>query len=230
VTREQRFDSFAAVEDAFEGVDARIERVKRCKLPSRVEALVDAYDQIVGIRDRFLWQWLYFILPSVTISCVDPAYEDRVRDAKLIASLFVVLLDDLGEREMDRITFEETAKVPFDHQTPNYDRENVNEEYLSFGERVWEQFETGLAEAPCENEYEFIFYRWLEASASGRDPEGDAGMLFHYSPSRLGISKGYTEVWSIDLKSEAKKFSTAKSSRSGTAPTSPSPNAGGELT
>lgn len=173
MTREQRFDSFAAVEDAFEGVDARIERVKRCKLPSRVEALVDAYDQIVGIRDRFLWQWLYFILPSVTISCVDSAYEDRVRDAKLIASLFVVLLDDLGEREMDRITFEETAKVPFDHQTPNYDRENVNEEYLSFGERVWEQFETGLAEAPCENEYEFIFYRWLEASASGRDPEGE---------------------------------------------------------
>ncbi|WP_158059334.1 hypothetical protein [Halorussus halophilus] len=149
-------DSFEAVR-GIENDDERIERVERCELPNGVRTLVEEYEETVGERDRFLWQWLYFMFPAVTLSCVDSTFEERVRDQKLLASLFVVLLDDLGERQMDRPTFEEASKIPSPHQRCRPEREAVNEEYVAFAERVWEAFEEQLATAPRYSDFESIF-------------------------------------------------------------------------
>ena len=140
-----------------ESVEERRERVHRCELPGRIATLVDAYENTVGERDRFLWKWLYFVFPAFTLSCVDAKYEERVRDEKLLASMFVVVLDDLGERQMNRPTFEETAKLPFDHQSPQYDREGVDVPSVEFCERVWNELEALLADAPREREYRSLF-------------------------------------------------------------------------
>ena len=150
--------SFGAVGGDVDDPADRVERVRRCELPNSVNALVSAYDETVGVRDGFLWKWLYFVFPSVTLSCVDSAYEERVRDEKLVASLFIVLLDDVAEREMDRATFEELAKVPFDHQEPHRDREGVDTAYVEFAEDIWERLEELLADAPRRTEYESLFH------------------------------------------------------------------------
>lgn len=149
--------SFDAIGSDVEDPADRVERVRRCELPNTVNALVSAYDETVGVRDGFLWKWLYFVFPSVTLSCVDSAYEERVRDEKLIVSLFVVLLDDVAEQDMDRETFEELAKVPFEHQEPLRDREGVNAAYVEFAEDIWERLDELLAEAPRRTEYESLF-------------------------------------------------------------------------
>lgn len=149
--------SFDAVGNDVEDPADRVERVRRCELPNSVNGLVSAYGEAVGIRDEFLWKWLYFVFPSITLSCVDSAYEERVRDEKLIASIFIVLLDDVAEREMDRATFEELSKVPFDHQEPRHEREGVNAAYLEFAEDIWERLEELLADAPRRTEYQSLF-------------------------------------------------------------------------
>ncbi|MFC4551354.1 MULTISPECIES: hypothetical protein [Halorussus] len=157
MTFDERPDSLDdAVGDA-EAPERRIERVRRCELPGGVAALVDAYEKTVGERDRFLWRWLYFVFPAVTLSCVDSTDEERVRDRKLLASLYVVLLDDVAERRMDRATFEELGKVPFDHRTPRPDREGVDADVVGFGERVWSALETDLETAPRAEEFRSLF-------------------------------------------------------------------------
>ena len=115
--------------------------VRAHDLPDAVADLVEEYDRTVGDRDRFLWKWLHHLFPRFTLSCVDPSDVDRVRNAKLVASLFVALLDDVAEKHRDGTTFEEAAKIPFAHQTVEFDRDGADAEFLRFARRVWDRFE-----------------------------------------------------------------------------------------
>ena len=91
--------------------DQLIEEVNAYRLPDRVSELVASYGTTIGDRDRFLWKWLHCMVPKIRLSCVDPASVEHVRDTKVIASMFIVLLDDLAEKHRDRVTFEEAAKI-----------------------------------------------------------------------------------------------------------------------
>ncbi len=135
----------------------RVQTVQSHDLPASVAGLVADYERHAGDRDRFLWKWLHYLFPSITLSSVADEYGDRVRDAKVVASMYVVLLDDLAESRMDRETFEEASKIPFDHQTVNADRRGVDATYLSFAERVWASLDEALDDAPCRDEFGATF-------------------------------------------------------------------------
>jgi hypothetical protein len=131
--------------------------IAEATLPDSVAELADSYDVTVGDRDRFLWQWIYTLFPSFTLSCVPPEHEETARTQKTILTMFVTLLDDLAEMGHDRETFEEASQIPYRPQSVNRDREGVDEEQLRFIEEVWHAFEESIEEAPVHDAYRDIF-------------------------------------------------------------------------
>ncbi|WP_254768288.1 hypothetical protein [Salinilacihabitans rarus] len=122
-------------------------------LPAAVEPVLDEYARVAGDRDSFIWRWLHRLFPHVRLSCVDPAAAERVRTAKLLASIYVSAVDDVAESHGDRATFEEASKVPFDHLHPRPDREGVDADLVSFAATVWDRFDGIVADAPRAPEF-----------------------------------------------------------------------------
>ncbi|WP_049969910.1 hypothetical protein [Haladaptatus cibarius] len=126
-------------------------------LPEPIAALSKEYDTIVGDRDEFLWQWIYTLFPSFTLSSVPAEYAETARTQKTILTMFVTLLDDLAEKGNDRETFEEACQIPYRPETVNPGREGVKTEQLRFIKRVWAAFEEGIEVAPKHDEHRDIF-------------------------------------------------------------------------
>ena len=99
-----------------------VETLDRHELPDQIAELVERYEAVAGDRDRFLWKWLHYLYPEITLSCTEAAHRDRVRQAKLVASMFVVLLDDVGDRHQDRITLREASRIPEPGESPTFSR------------------------------------------------------------------------------------------------------------
>lgn len=136
--------------------ESRMEQVAALELPEGMDAVIDDYGT-VGDRDPFLWKWLHAVLPEIELSCVSSADADRLDEAKLLASMFVVCLDDVAEKRRDRPTFEEASKIPFASQSVDSDRPGVDADCLVFVTSLWERLEEIVAQAPRAEEFADIF-------------------------------------------------------------------------
>lgn len=119
---------------------APLERVWNHPLPDSTNQLIEDYDAIVGDRNRFLWKWAHHLFPKFTLSCVPDDEVTTLQDAKLRGLMYVSILDDIVEKHNDRATFEEAAKIPFEHRHVNPDRDGVDREILQFATDIWNQF------------------------------------------------------------------------------------------
>lgn len=137
--------------DAAEPGDV-LETLANHELPESTLSLIDAYDDTLGDRDPTFWRWLHNLFPAFTLSSVDSSYADDVQTAKLIASIFVTVLDDIAEKHDDRLTFEEAAKVPFDHQHPDLGRDGVDEQVVGYVDDLWVHFRQ-VEKGPREGDY-----------------------------------------------------------------------------
>ncbi len=131
--------------------------VEEYDLPGNLEAIADKYDDVVGIRDRFLWKWFHFLSPYFRLSTVNERYRDKVQNDKTLLTFYVTLLDDLVDDQNDRTTFQEAAKIPFNHLSVNFDRCGVNEDCLGLAVDVWDELERSLRIAPRFREYADLF-------------------------------------------------------------------------
>lgn len=125
-----------------------LETVERISLPESVASIADDYDRSIGVRDRFVWKWIYALLPAFTLDCVDPDAAATVREQKTILTVFVTTLDDLAEHQRDKATFEEARKLPMPNRTVDPTDPAVDTETLEFVSRVWSTFEERLRDAP----------------------------------------------------------------------------------
>ena len=141
---------------AAEEFRAPIEDVQSHPLPEQTLPLVDAYETVVGDRDRFLWKWAHHLFPKFTLSCVAPEHRERSQNTKLLGLMFVSVLDDVAEKQQDWATFDEAAKLPFEHRIVDYDRDGVDQDVLSFASDVWDQFSAGLREGPRAAEFDDV--------------------------------------------------------------------------
>ncbi|WP_254523833.1 hypothetical protein [Natrinema caseinilyticum] len=128
--------------------------VRQQDLPDTVLPLIESYDEIAADRDRFLWQWLYHLFPTFRFSCVQDERGRTVRDAKLVATIFAVVADDVAEQHADRATFDELTAIPFDHRRSNPDRDDVDGDVIRFLSDVWEQFTALYDSGPRSAEFE----------------------------------------------------------------------------
>ena len=134
-----------------------LEEVRTTSLPDRVVELADEYERVCGERDRFLWQWIYSLFPEFTLSSVHPDHADHVRTQKTILTMYVTILDDIVENDGDRDTFEEARRLVQDPSAVDPSRAAVSDDFFSFIQRVWREFEGGLADAPRVDEFYDVF-------------------------------------------------------------------------
>ncbi|WP_436927303.1 hypothetical protein [Halosimplex amylolyticum] len=148
--------STQGVQSEPESVD-HLRQIRQVTLPERVERLADAYDAHFEERDRFLWQWIYSLFPSFTLSSVAEEHAAHVREQKTILTMYVTVLDDLVEHRGDRRTFREACRLPCDVVDADPGRAAVDTETFAFVERLWTEFADGLADAPRREEFADIF-------------------------------------------------------------------------
>lgn len=134
-----------------------IKRIKCHSLPTEVMGFIEAYDDVVGDRNRFLWKWAHHLFPKFTLSTVPRECVEDLQNAKLLGLIYVSVLDDIAEKHGDRATFQEAAKIPFEHQSVNYGRTDVDRDVLEFATTVWERFAPTVFEAPRSDEFADIF-------------------------------------------------------------------------
>jgi hypothetical protein len=89
------------------------EQISSIQLPATVEAVVDQYDRVVGIRDRVLWKWIFNLFDEITLSSVPAEERAAVKRQKTLLTIFVTTLDDLVESEGKQAAFERARRVPF---------------------------------------------------------------------------------------------------------------------
>ncbi|AHG04255.1 hypothetical protein HALDL1_12120 [Halobacterium sp. DL1] len=135
---------------------APLEQIQNHQLPEQTLPLVEAYDTVVGDRDQFLWKWAHHLFPEFTLSCVAPEHRERAQNTKLLGLMFVSVLDDVAEKQQDWATFDEAAKLPFDHRVVDYDRDGVDTDVLAFASDVWDEFSAGLRAGPRAAEFDDV--------------------------------------------------------------------------
>ena len=138
------------------GPSSPIERVQNVTLPEAMVELVNEYESTIGDREAFLWRWAYHLFPKITLSSVPPGRVDQLRNDKLVGLMFVSVLDDTAEKHGDKATFEEAAKIPFDHQTVDYERDGIDRDVVEFAGDLWDELSPTLHEAPRGAEFEDI--------------------------------------------------------------------------
>lgn len=133
--------------------DALVEAISQHDLPDAVHPLLESYEATLGDRDRFFWRWLDSLFPAFTLSCTAPDAIETVQTAKLLASIYVTVLDDVAEKHDDRDTFEEAAKIPFDPEAADPDRSDVSGDVIAFLQELWRQFEE-TSDGPRHDEFQ----------------------------------------------------------------------------
>lgn len=136
---------------------AEIENIAGHELPSEVQTLVEEYDAFEGSRDPFLWKWFHWLTPEFTFSFVPDDRVPDVRKAKTLATVFITILDDFLEKDRDRETFDEAAKIPRSAYEMDADRDGVQTEQLEFARRVWTTLREMLDAAPRSEFYRPLF-------------------------------------------------------------------------
>lgn len=131
--------------------------IRDVDLPPRVATLADEYDRRIGVRDRFLWQWIYNLFDAFTLSCVPARRRAQVKAHKTVLTMFVTVLDDLADRQGDTATFAQARRVPFSPEAVDPDAPGVDAEVLGFVEELYAAFSAGLADAPRAHEFDEVF-------------------------------------------------------------------------
>ena len=126
-------------------------------LSERVQPLADAYDERIADRGRSTWRWFDAIEPEFRLSCVDDECGRRVRDAKVLATMFITVIDDVAERHGDRATLEELLAVPIDARSADPTRDGVDGEYVRFQRELWDALLECYEESPRAEEFAALF-------------------------------------------------------------------------
>ncbi|MFB6300224.1 MAG: hypothetical protein ABEH65_08200 [Halobacteriales archaeon] len=145
--------------------------IKTTILPDRIADLVATYNDAVGVRDEFVWKWIYNLLPEFTLSCVETTAQPIVREQKTLLTLFITTLDDIAEQKQDQATFKRARTIPFTdhHGIDGTDCADIDQEILTFADRVWQAFETKLEDAPQYEAFDDILRYDIRQSINAMD-------------------------------------------------------------
>jgi hypothetical protein len=113
-------------------------------LPEASIDYVEEYSNLEQSRGLFIWKWIDVLTPWITLPFVPESEMDTIRELKVLSGLLITVMDDMMERQKDRLTFKELSKVPFDEQTVNWDRDGLIEPPIKFCEMVWDRIEGTL--------------------------------------------------------------------------------------
>ncbi|ELZ05610.1 hypothetical protein C482_01821 [Natrialba chahannaoensis JCM 10990] len=125
--------------------------------PKPVADYIARYDKVIGDRPHSTWRWGYNGTPEVRLSCVDDELENRVRTAKLLATMYITIADDIAERHNDQATLAELIPIPFDNQSTDPEKDSVDSEIIDLSTDIWNQFRERYDASPRAAEFVDLF-------------------------------------------------------------------------
>ena len=131
-------------------------RIKEITLPETVLSNVEEYEEVGGDRDRFVWKWIYSLLPEFTLSSVPRENAGSARTQKTNLTILITLLDDLAEKRGDTETFEEICRLVTSGEAADVRRAGDGG-IVDFAARLWSEIETELADTARYEEVREIF-------------------------------------------------------------------------
>lgn len=147
--------------------DQILSEIASTTLPSPLRSLANTYEQLVGERDDFIWKWVYTSVYPVTLSCVPPEYEEAAVTAKTMAAMFSGVLDDFAEQTDDTHLLREVSKLPISGTSVDEAVLESDSGHIQFVQRVWEQLEQELEQAPRADEFRSLFEFDMEQVTNG---------------------------------------------------------------
>lgn len=140
-----------------------MKKIRSRDLPTTLIPFVEEYERRVGRRDRFLWKWGIDLVGTkeegFMLSTVPPEYENKLRDIKVIFTMYVTIVDDLADvlgkkeflREVERFTFFE------DSQSELGPMIDVEREEIEYARDVWNYFIEAVETLPKFSDFKELF-------------------------------------------------------------------------
>lgn len=139
------------------GYDQLLEPIADTDLPPRIESLIDTYNDLVGLRDPFIWRWIYASVQPIRLSCVPEEYHDTVTIPKTIGMIYVTAVDDIADQLEDAQLLEAVARIQSRHadasDLDHLVRDDEAAVHLEFVQHAWEALETEIRDAPRAEEF-----------------------------------------------------------------------------
>lgn len=140
-----------------ENQERLLEQIANTEFPPQVESLLETYDELVGVRDPFIWRWIYTSIQPIRLSCVPADKQDTVTVPKMIAMIYVTVVDDIADQLGDAQLLEAVTRIHSRHtdvsDLDTFVRDSEAAAHLEFARRTWDMFETELRDAPRADEY-----------------------------------------------------------------------------
>lgn len=133
------------------------DRIAATELPPQLQSVAQAYEEQVGKRDPFFWQWMYASMHQTRLSTVPSEHHETVAVLKTLAGMYDTVVDDIvdavGEpRHLDTVAQIALGGIEAPDRELSADNQAV-EAHLRFARRVWEEFESMLQTAPREPQF-----------------------------------------------------------------------------
>lgn len=130
--------------------------IANTELPAEVTGLNNRYDDLIGVRDPFIWRWIYASVQLTQLSCVPCDVHQTVTTVKTLTAMYMVVIDDIAEQLGDRQLFDAVTSIPFrpGRSEPEWTVSDLDSSaHLTFAREVWDTVEDLLHEAPRADEF-----------------------------------------------------------------------------
>lgn len=112
-----------------------------------VQDTIDMYYTLdAGNRDKFVWKWIGRVIEELTVVNSQTAKEE-----KLLLSIFITTIDDIGEIEGNKEVFQKACRIPWD----NVETTNNKIKFLS---QTWNKISKKLQEKPQYERFKETFF------------------------------------------------------------------------
>lgn len=132
--------------------------ISQIKLPRDLRNWIEKYDSSCGERNDFLWKWIYKLTtsrnPGIMLSCVPQDKAETVARLKVILSIFVIIVDDIADRDKDKGLLEELLKIPLEKKKSDG---RIEDDRLDLAIKVWNHLEQNLKRLSRYGEFRKIF-------------------------------------------------------------------------
>jgi len=133
------------------------DRIADTELPPRLQSVAEAYDEQVGKRDPFFWQWMYASMHRTRLSTVPSEHHETVDVLKTLGGMYDTIVDDIVDAVGEPQHLDTVARIALeDIDNPESElsaSDRTVEAHLRFALRVWTAFESMLESAPREEQF-----------------------------------------------------------------------------
>lgn len=140
-----------------ERIEKEIEEIQNVKPPPKLQKWIKEYEKF-GTRDEFIWRLFLKTKQEINYLFISKIYQTSLQEVKFLLTMFVVLLDDVVDREQNEKLFNELLKVPFLKNYIEFKKLNKKEKkFLNFTLKLWRQINLLIKKYPEYEKFEKIF-------------------------------------------------------------------------